>query len=163
VSIRSITGHGTEVTLMIPAGVNVLPAQAETCLPVQPGAGEHILIVEDTASVRLLVNELLVDAGYRCTQAADVATALALLEQDHSVDLLLSDVGLPHMNGRELADRARLWRENLPVLFMTGYAENAVNRQSFLGERMDMIVKPFKVSVLLEKVRKMLESPTTTL
>ncbi|WP_426112778.1 response regulator [Pseudomonas sp. DSP3-2-2] len=163
VLIRSVAGHGTEVTLMIPAAADVLPAQAEPGMPVQPGAGEHILIVEDTASVRMFVNELLVDNGYRCTQAADVATALDILENDSSVDLLLSDVGLPHMNGRELADRARVWRENLPVLFMTGYAENAVNRQRFLGERMDMVIKPFQLNALLEKVRKMLESPTTAL
>ncbi|OCR23527.1 histidine kinase [Pseudomonas syringae] len=161
VLIRSVAGHGTEVTLMIPAAVDVPPAQTEPSLPVQPGAGEHILIVEDTASVRMFVNELLIDNGYRCTQAADVATALSILEHDRSVDLLLSDVGLPHMNGRELADRARVWRENLPVLFMTGYAENAVNRQHFLGERMDMVIKPFKLNLLLEKVRKMLESSTT--
>jgi len=163
VLIRSVAGHGTEVTLMIPAAVDVLPAQAEPGMPVQPGAGEHILIVEDTASVRMFVNELLVDNGYRCTQAADVVTALDILENDPTVDLLLSDVGLPHMNGRELADRARVWRENLPVLFMTGYAENAVNRQHFLGERMDMVIKPFQLNALLEKVRKMLESPTTAL
>jgi PAS domain S-box-containing protein len=163
VLIRSVAGHGTEVTLMIPAAIDVLPAQAEPGIPVQPGAGEHILIVEDTASVRMFVNELLVDNGYRCTQAADVATALDILENDPSVDLLLSDVGLPHMNGRELAERARVWRENLPVLFMTGYAENAVNRQRFLGERMDMVIKPFKLNALLEKVRKMLEGSTTAL
>ncbi|WP_341520253.1 response regulator [Pseudomonas sp. G.S.17] len=163
VLIRSVAGHGTEVTLMIPAAIDVLPAQAEPGMPVQPGTGEHILIVEDTASVRMFVSELLVDNGYRCTQAADVATALDILENDPSVDLLLSDVGLPHMNGRELADRARVWRENLPVLFMTGYAENAVNRQRFLGERMDMVIKPFKLNALLEKVRKMLESSPTAL
>jgi PAS domain S-box-containing protein len=163
VLIRSVAGHGTEVTLMIPAAVDVLPAPAEPSLPVQPGAGEHILIVEDTASVRMFVNELLVDNGYRCTQTGDVATALFILENDPSVDLLLSDVGLPHMNGRELADRARVWRDNLPVVFMTGYAENAINRQSFLGERMDMVIKPFKLNVLLEKVRKMLEDSTTVL
>jgi len=163
VLIRSVAGYGTEVTLMIPAAIDVLPAQAEPGIPVQPGAGEHILIVEDTASVRMFVNELLVDNGYRCTQAADVATALDILENDPSVDLLLSDVGLPHMNGRELAERARVWRENLPVLFMTGYAENAINRQRFLGERMDMVIKPFKLNALLEKVRKMLEGSTTAL
>lgn len=163
VLIRSVAGHGTEVTIMIPAAVDVRPAQAEPSLPIKPGVGEHILIVEDTASVRMFVNELLVDNGYRCTQAADVATALSIIENDPSVDLLLSDVGLPHMNGRELADRARLWRENLPVLFMTGYAENAVNRQHFLGERMDMVIKPFKLNDLLEKVRRMLEGSSTVL
>ncbi|HEX8594545.1 MAG TPA: response regulator [Pseudomonas sp.] len=163
VLIRSVAGHGTEVTLMIPAAVDVLPAPAEPSVTVQPGHGEHILIVEDTASVRMFVNELLVENGYRCTQAEDVATALSILESDPSVDLLLSDVGLPHMNGRELADRARVWRANLPVVFMTGYAENAVNRQSFLGERMDMVIKPFKLNVLLEKVRRMLDDQTPNL
>ena len=158
VVIRSTAGHGTEVTLMLPAGVDVSPATAAPEELPEPGAGQHILIVEDTASVRMFVNELLVDNGYRCTQAADVATALSILENDPSVDLLLSDVGLPHMNGRELADHARVWRPNLPVLFMTGYAENAVNRQAFLGTGMDMIIKPFKLGALLDKVGGMLES-----
>jgi PAS domain S-box-containing protein len=158
VVIRSLAGHGTEVTLMFPAGIHVLPAEAAPVVPPRLGAGQHILIVEDTASVRMFVNELLIDNGYRCTQAADVATALSILENDTSIDLLLSDVGLPHMNGRELADRARGWRPRLPVLFMTGYAENAINRQSFLGEGMDMIIKPFKLGALLEKVDAMLAS-----
>lgn len=158
VVIRSLAGHGTEVTLMFPAGIDVIPTQAAPSLPPRLGAGQHILIVEDTASVRMFVNELLIDNGYRCTQAADVATALSILENDASIDLLLSDVGLPHMNGRELADRARAWRPCLPVLFMTGYAENAINRQSFLGEDMDMIIKPFKLGALLEKVDAMLAS-----
>lgn len=160
VVIRSLAGHGTEVTLMFPAGIGVTPAQDSPIAPPRLGAGQHILIVEDTASVRMFVNELLIDNGYRCTQAADVATALSLLENDASIDLLLSDVGLPHMNGRELADRARGWRPCLPVLFMTGYAENAINRQSFLGEGMDMIIKPFKLGALLEKVDAMLASGT---
>ncbi|SQF98317.1 multi-sensor hybrid histidine kinase [Paucimonas lemoignei] len=156
VVIRSLAGHGTEVTLMFPAGVDVVPVAALPNAPLRLGAGQHILIVEDTASVRMFVNELLIDNGYRCTQVADVATALSALENDHSIDLLLTDVGLPHMNGRELADRSRLWRPSLPVLFMTGYAENALNRQSFLGEGMDMIIKPFKLGALLEKVDSML-------
>lgn len=158
VVIRSIVGHGTEVTLMLPAGIDSVPVEDAPSAAPREGAGQHILIVEDTASVRMFVNELLVDTGYRCTQAGDVATALSILENDASIDLLLTDVGLPHMNGRELADRARAWRPCLPVLFMTGYAENAVNRQSFLGEGMDMIIKPFKLGALLEKVDSMLES-----
>jgi PAS domain S-box-containing protein len=157
VVIRSAAGHGTEVTLMLPAGVDVAPSIAVPQPLPEPGTGQHILIVEDTASVRMFVNELLVDNGYRCTQAADVATALSILENDPSVNLLLSDVGLPHMNGRELADHARVWRADLPVLFMTGYAENAINRQDFLGTGMDMIIKPFKLGALLDSVGKMLE------
>ncbi|WP_095095915.1 response regulator [Pseudomonas sp. Irchel 3A5] len=158
VVIRSVVGHGTEVTLMLPAGIDSVPVEDAPTTAPREGMGQHILIVEDTASVRMFVNELLVDTGYRCTQVGDVATALSLLENDASIDLLLTDVGLPHMNGRELADRARLWRPHLPVLFMTGYAENAVNRQSFLGEGMDMIIKPFQLGALLEKVDTMLEA-----
>ncbi|TDV72409.1 response regulator [Pseudomonas sp. LP_7_YM] len=157
VHIRSVLGHGTEVTLM-------LPAAKEQVVPPQPvveaarlGAGEHVLIVEDTASVRMFVNEVLTDAGYRCTQVADVNTALTLLEHDASIDLLLTDVGMPQMNGRELAQRMRVWRQEVPVLFMTGYAENALNRQLFLGEGMDMITKPFQLAEFLNKVRAMLD------
>jgi PAS domain S-box-containing protein len=158
VQIRSVVGHGTEVTLL-------LPAADEQCVePLQPsavaaqGSGEHVLIVEDTASVRMFVNEVLTDAGYRCTQAADVGTALSCLEHDATIDLLLTDVGMPEMNGREVAQRGRGWRPDLPVLFMTGYAENGLNRQDFLGERMDMILKPFQLVEFLSKVRAMVDS-----
>lgn len=163
IQIRSLVGHGTEVTLMIPARIDLMPEVIAPAPVLMPGAGEHILIVEDTASVRMFVHELMIENGYRCSLAPDVTTALAILENDHSVDLLLSDVGLPQMNGRELADRARLWRPSLPVIFMTGYTENAVNRRSFLGEDMDMIIKPFKLAELLEKVRKMLDPITRAL
>ncbi|MFJ5297914.1 response regulator [Pseudomonas sp. NPDC088368] len=157
VTIRSVVGHGTEVTLMLPAALNQTVEPAPVTETAELGAGEHVLIVEDTASVRMFVNEILSDAGYRCTQAADVATALDLLEHDPSIDLLLTDVGMPQMNGRELAQRLRSWRPNVPVLFMTGYAENALNRQHFLGDGMDMITKPFQLVDFLGKVRSMLD------
>ncbi|MCF7554652.1 response regulator [Pseudomonas petrae] len=158
VQIRSVVGHGTEVTLLLPA------ADEQSVDPPQPasvaaqGAGEHVLIVEDTASVRMFVNEVLTDAGYRCTPVGDVGTALWCLEHDATIDLLLSDVGMPEMNGREVAQRGRGWRPDLPVLFMTGYAENALNRQDFLGERMDMILKPFQLVEFLSKVRAILDA-----
>jgi PAS domain S-box-containing protein len=155
--IRSIAGRGTEVTLVIPAAIDMAVAPVEPAPVAARGAGEHILVVEDTDSVRMFVNEVLIDTGYRCTLAANIEAALSALEHDPSIDLLLTDVGLPHMNGRELADIARGWRADLPVVFMTGYAENAINRQLFLGERMDMIIKPFQLSDLLNKVRRMLD------
>ncbi|CAG8870526.1 Sensor histidine kinase RcsC [Pseudomonas fluorescens] len=155
-SIRSVAGRGTEVTLMLPASSD--PAMVETTrvLEDQQGAGEHLLIVEDMASVRMFVNEVLVDAGFRCTAVEDIDDALDRLRNDPTIDLLLTDVGLPRMNGRELADHARQHRPKLPVLFMTGYAETATNRQLFLDEGMDMLVKPFQISELLEKVRRSL-------
>jgi DNA-binding response OmpR family regulator len=118
------------------------------------GGGEHVLIVEDTPSVRMFVAEVLVDAGYRCTQASDIEGALERLQNDESIDLLLTDVGLPRMSGRELADIARGWREHLPILFMTGYAETAINRQVFLGDGMEILIKPFQINELLDKVRR---------
>ncbi|NYH11546.1 response regulator [Pseudomonas moraviensis] len=155
--IRSVARRGTEVTIMLPATTD--PTAADLVPPVidPQGAGEHVLIVEDMPSVRLFVTEVLEDAGYRCTQAGDIETALERLQNDPSINLLLTDVGLPRMSGRELADVARGWREGLPILFMTGYAETAINRQVFLGSGMDMLVKPFQISELLDKVRRTLD------
>ncbi|MNC62817.1 Blue-light-activated protein [compost metagenome] len=102
----------------------------------------------------MFVAEVLADAGYRCTQASDIEEALERLQNDESIDLLLTDVGLPRMSGRELADIARGWREHLPILFMTGYAETAINRQVFLGDGMEILIKPFQINELLDKVRR---------
>ena len=155
--IRSVARRGTEVTIMLPASAEPLMEVVEPVVVDSQGAGEHVLIVEDMPSVRMFVAEVLTDAGYRCTQAGDIETALERLQNDLTIDLMLTDVGLPRMSGRELADVARGWREALPILFMTGYAENALNRQVFLGEGMDMLVKPFQISELLEKVRRSLD------
>src|SRR5471032_3519986 len=141
--IRSVASRGTEVTIMLPASADPTAREPEPSVVDAQGSGEHVLIVEDMPSVRSFVAEVLVDAGYRCTQASDVEAALERLQNDHSIDLMLTDVGLPRMSGRELADVARGWRTGLPVLFMTGYAENALDRQMFLGEGMEMLVKPF--------------------
>ncbi|WP_426156914.1 response regulator [Pseudomonas sp. TSRC2-2] len=152
--IRSVARRGTEVTIMLPGTNDPTGADAPVPMPDAKGSGEHVLIVEDMATVRLFVTEVLEDAGYRCTQAADIESALERLQNDPSIDLLLTDVGLPRMSGRELADVARGWHEGLPILFMTGYAETALNRQVFLGTGMDMLVKPFQISELLDKVRR---------
>jgi len=155
--IRSVMGRGTEVTLLLPAAGEVpdLPPEPQDSVDPQ-GQGEHILIVEDMASVRLFVSEVLLDAGYRCTTVESIELALEHLQKDASIDLLLTDVGLPRMSGRELADVARGWRAGLPVLFMTGYAQTALNRQAFLAPGMDMLFKPFQIGELLEKVRRVL-------
>jgi len=155
--IRSVARRGTEVTIMLPGTNDPTGADAPVPMPDAKGSGEHVLIVEDMATVRLFVTEVLEDAGYRCTQAADIESALERLQNDPSIDLLLTDVGLPRMSGRELADVARGWHEGLPILFMTGYAETALNRQVFLGTGMDMLVKPFQISELLDKVRRTID------
>ncbi len=134
--IRSVARRGTEVMIMLPATCE--PKHVDNVAPIvdPQGAGEHLLIVEDMSSVRMFVAEVLQDAGYRCTLASDIKTALDQLENDSTIDLLLTDVGLPNMSGRDLADVARGWLPRLPILFMTGYAETATNRQAFLGAGM---------------------------
>ena len=155
--IRSVARRGTEVTIMLPATSDPTAVDPAPVLVDPQGCGEHVLIVEDMPAVRLFVTEVLEDAGYRCTQSADIETALERLQNDPSIELLLTDVGLPRMSGRELADVARGWREELPILFMTGYAQTAINRQMFLGDGMEMLVKPFQISELLDKVRRTLD------
>jgi PAS domain S-box-containing protein len=157
VRIASDEGQGTEVTLLVPAGQ--AEARAVPALPeaVARGKGEHVLLVEDMATVRMLVAELLSEAGYRCTRAGDIESALRVLRGDESLDLLVTDVGLPGMNGRDLADIARGLRPNLPILFITGYAQNALEREKFLDPGMDMVTKPFEIEHLLGKVRSMLD------
>ena len=157
VRICSEVGTGTEVSLLLPASKGAVTLVEEPQAVAQKGAGEHILVVEDMRLVRMLVTEMLGDAGYRCSQAASAEEALPLLESDHSIQLMLSDVGLPGMSGRQLADAARRWRPQLPILFITGYAQRATDRASFLGERMDMLGKPFESAELLERVRRMLD------
>jgi len=105
--------------------------------------------------VRLLVLDVLGMLGYRALDAAEGNAAVQILESGERIDLLISDVGLPGMNGRQLADIARQQRPGLSVLFMTGYAEQAAS-SGFLDAGMDMISKPFSIDDLATRVRDML-------
>lgn len=113
-------------------------------------------MVEDDVSVRLLVRELLQELGYRVLEAGEAQSAIAILQGPAAIALLVSDVGLPGINGRQLAEIARQHRPALPILFVTGYAENAAIRAGFLGTNMAMITKPFALDALAEKVGEML-------
>jgi signal transduction histidine kinase len=161
--IESVPGEGTTVTLLLPlADTRTLasePARAPVDGAEMAGHGETILIVEDSDSVRELTATLLHKFGYRCLSAADVESALAILRGPETVDLLLTDVGLPGMNGRQLADAARAWRPALPVLFLTGYAKHSVAIGAFLGENMDMMTKPYDAELLLARIARMVARP----
>jgi CheY-like chemotaxis protein len=122
------------------------------------GFGETVLIVDDEATVRMLVNEVLAENSYRVLEAGDGASAMKILESPQRVDLLVTDVGLPgNMNGRQIADAARAIRPNLKVLFITGYAENAVVGNGHLEPGMEILAKPFPMNALANKVRHLLE------
>ncbi|NUT76795.1 PAS domain S-box protein [Pseudomonas sp. C1C7] len=162
VSLFSMPGQGTSVRLYLP---RLLEVQAQDVLSpvigeVPPAiAGETVVLVEDDPAVRMLVLSLLKELGYRAFEAEDAKTALPLLESDMRVDLLVTDVGLPGMNGRQLAEIARQHRPRIKVLFMTGYAQMAAERGGFLEEGMDMVAKPFSIDLLANKIRTMIGQP----
>ncbi|WP_108398653.1 PAS domain-containing hybrid sensor histidine kinase/response regulator [Devosia submarina] len=157
VELASEVGKGTNVSVYLPRNLETAPvitiADAE---PTPLGQGETVLIVEDDAAVRLLVVDVLEELGYVALEAADSDAALPILQSDARLDLLISDVGLPGLNGRQLADIARQTRPQLRVLFITGYAAMAASRSDFLGVGMDMITKPFAMDELATKIRSML-------
>jgi PAS domain S-box-containing protein len=159
VSIYSEAGIGTTVKLYLPrfAGEADVVEGAQRLSPAPRGAGERVLLVEDDPQVRVLVRTVLEELGYRATEAVDSQAALPLLESDAPLNLLITDVGLPGMNGRQLAEIARERRPGLPVLFMTGYAAGAAERSSFLSAGMRMISKPFALDVLATTLRDMLQ------
>ncbi|AZF05108.1 PAS domain-containing sensor histidine kinase [Pseudomonas sp. R5-89-07] len=159
VTIQSEPGQGTCVRLYLPRlHGTALESSQPVSLTEAPVAlaGEAVVVVEDDPAVRMLVVNVLGELGYTAHQAADARTALPLLESDLRVDLLVTDVGLPGMNGRQLAEIARQHRPGLRVLFMTGYAEKAAERQGFLEHGMDMVAKPFSIDLLATKIRSMI-------
>jgi CheY-like chemotaxis protein len=119
--------------------------------------GETVLVVDDEPTVRMLVTEVLEDLGYAALEAANGAAALQILQSGARVDLLVSDVGLPGgMNGRQLAGAAREARAGLKVLFITGYAENAVLSHGHLDPGMHVLTKPFTMEALASRIRTLI-------
>jgi signal transduction histidine kinase len=159
VRIHSQVGLGTSVKLYLPI-TEARPAAVSSMAPSAPrGDGERVLVVEDDAAVRMLVREVLEELHYHAVEFADPLAAVSFLASGARIDLMISDVGLPGMNGRELAETARAHRPELPILFITGYAENAAIRSSFLGSKMSMVTKPFSLDEFAAKVSQMIISP----
>ena len=121
-----------------------------------------VLVVDDEASVRMLIVEVLADAGYAAIEAVDGPSSIRILRSPARVDLLITDVGLPGgMHGRQVADQARVHRRELKVLFITGYAETAVVANGQLEAGMEILTKPFAIEALALRVQQLLESPLT--
>ncbi|MDO0789372.1 response regulator [Xanthomonas campestris pv. campestris] len=154
--ITSTLGSGTTVALLLPRGLTVREALPPPPPNAPRGRSQRILLVDDTDVVRMMVSEVLSDAGYHVIEAENADGALAQLRADAQIDMVVSDVGLPGMNGRDMADVARDLRPGLPILFITGYAENAATRQEFLAEGMALLPKPFSLNDLLNTVSRML-------
>src|ERR1700687_1367282 len=157
VTIDSKIGQGTSVKLYLPRHHgDVAALHAFAVKAAEPAAtGETVLVVEDEPVVRALIAELVGDQGYRTLEAVDGPSGLRILRNHQRIDLLVTDVGLPGMNGRQLADQARESRPDLKILFMTGYAESVAIADGFLQPGMEMITKPFALENLSQRIREM--------
>jgi PAS domain S-box-containing protein len=160
VRIDSEVGQGTTVRIYLPSHEGELSdavVAPDLSQSHRAEAGETVLVVEDEPVVRSLILEVLADLGYQALEAVDGPSGLKVLESKQRIDLLVTDVGLPGLNGRQLADHARLVRPNLKVLFITGYAEQAAMASGFLADGMEMITKPFAIEDLAVRIREIIE------
>ena len=154
-------GQGTTVCIYLPRHYGAVAdddaVEKAADLP-RSQAGETVLIVDDEPTVRMLITDILEDLGYAAIEAGDSATGLKVLQSDVRIDLLVTDVGLPGgMNGRQMADAARVSRPDLKVLFITGYAENALLSTGQLGSGMAVLTKPFAIDTMAARIRSMIE------
>jgi CheY-like chemotaxis protein len=147
---------GTQVCVYLPTAEQRREPQRAEPTEFAQGAGQTILLVEDDVAVRLVNQEALEALGYQVWSAAEGKAALRLLDQIPQLDLLVTDVGLPGLNGRQLAEVIQQLRPRLPVLFLTGYAEGALSRNAFLGGNMELMTKPFTLDQLAAQVAAML-------
>ena len=159
-TIESRIGQGTSVKLFLPRHHGDVAAEQASAVRAAEYAatGETVLVVEDEPVVRAVILEILAEQGYRTLEAVDGPSGLRILRAGERVDLLVTDVGLPGMNGRQLADQARETRPDLKILFITGYAESAAISKGFLQPGMEMITKPFDLENLSQRIRVMVSS-----
>jgi len=162
VRIYSEVGHGTTMCLYLPRYYSKgaeQPAAPETKTAARAPNGQTVLVVDDEPSVRMLVTDVLEELGFHVIEAVDGPAGLKVLQSDARIDLLITDVGLPGgMNGRQLADAARTTRPALNVLFITGYAENAIIGNGRLAPGMQILTKPFVVETLAARVLDMIRA-----
>ena len=160
VRIYSELGRGTNVCLYLPRHLGEAEAvelPPELADAPRAGQGETVLVVDDEPTVRMLVTEVLQDLGYTAIEAADGSAGLRVLQSDVRIDLLVTDVGLPGgINGRQLADAARVSRPDLKVLFITGYAENAVISHGHLDPGTHVLTKPFAMEALASRIKALI-------
>lgn len=160
-TVYSEVGSGTTFTVNLPAtGVTAAPLPSESNIPSPPGGRETILLAEDEEEVRRIARVCLERHGYRVLEALNGQDALRLVEETSgSVDLLITDVVMPEISGRQLAERLRARYGSLKVLFMSGYNDDAVVRHGILEGKDAFLQKPFTLHALGKKVRDVLDAP----
>jgi signal transduction histidine kinase len=161
IRIYSELGKGTTMCLYLPRHDQNVAVDERSAAPSEArpsGDGEVVLVIDDEPTIRMLIADVLEELGYSIMEASDGPSGMRVLQSDARIDLLITDVGLPNgMNGRQVADAARQMRPNLKVLFITGYAENAVVGNGHLGKGMQLIAKPFEMNALVRKIRELVK------
>ncbi|MGP3699556.1 PAS domain S-box protein [Rhodobacter sp. NSM] len=158
--IETRPGAGTVINIILPrhrGQIDTKPAHS----PLAPAAiphGRTVLVVEDESDLRRLVLDTLADLGIEPLAADDGLSGLEILRSDQSIDLLVTDIGLPRMDGRQMAEAARRIRPDLKVLFMTGYAEELVANEALSDSRTGLITKPFTVDAFCQSVCGLLQT-----
>ncbi len=159
VTIDSAPGAGTTVTMFLPpAQPSVDEPMPASMAPTSLVHGGTVLVVEDDPAIRMLIGSVLDDFNIKSAFAVDGNAGLAILQSDLRIDLLISDIGLPGMNGQQLVKLAREIRPSLPVLFLTGYAKGAGLNGDELEPGTRLMTKPFELSALAGTIEEMLSA-----
>ena len=157
VKIYSEVGQGTTVKVYLPRYFGEEERTPAPSAPSRAGAGETILVVEDEERVRLMTVAALRELGYVVVHAANSDEALRQLDEHPDVALLFTDIVMPGINGRKLADQAMQMRPGLRLLFTTGFTRNAVVHNGVLDHGVNFLAKPFTIDQLADKVRGVLD------
>jgi CheY-like chemotaxis protein len=159
IEVESGGVRGTVFTVCLPICEEAAPRPERTARANPASVGhETVLLVEDEARIRRLCRQVLAEQGYHVIEAGDGLEAVALCAaEDRPVDLLVTDVVMPHMNGRELADRLRESHPDMKVLYISGYTDDAIVRRGVSQGSSALLSKPFTPHVLLRRVREVLD------
>jgi CheY-like chemotaxis protein len=161
VEVSSAEGKGSTFRVFLPRShaepTAEGPLSTATALP-HDGAGKAVLVAEDDRSVRAMVVRLLASRGYRVVEASSGPEAIALFERHAGeLSLVVTDVMMPRMSGKDVADHVKQARPGLPILLVSGYAHDVLGRNVTLGERCTFLAKPFSEAALLDAIRALVE------
>ena len=161
IQVQSVVGAGSTFTIVLPWTTPAVPSPAPPPRSLAVGH-ETILVVDDNREIREVVDRVLAFAGYQVLTAEHGEDALRVLrEHGGQVDLLLTDVVMPGLNGGELARRVAVSHPALRVLFTSGYADDAIARHGVLAQGVEFIAKPYSLQALAAKVREVLDRPSS--